>query len=290
MAITVRKLHPAIGAEVADVDLGSMDEPAFRDVVAALEAHSALVFREQDISDEQHIAFTRRFGALEVFPLAANKSSRNPEVFRATNVGEDGKLLPLQHSEAKYLSLTQIWHTDSSYRPIPAYATLLRAVEIPARGGQTMFASLAAAYEALPDARKKELQGLRAVHSFEYTRSLTDGLKPLTDEERARVPPVAHPIVCKHPARDGESLYLSPHTMSGIDGMDEAEGRALIEELTAWATQPQFVYVHEWRRNDLMIWDNRVAMHAVRPYDSARERRIMHRTSVSAREAPAPAR
>lgn len=288
MTISVRKLHPALGAEVAGVDLSSVDERTFSDIVSALDEHSALVFPGQDITDEQQIAFTRRFGELEVFPLAANKSSRNPEIFRATNVGEDGKLLPVQHAEAKYLALTQIWHTDSSWRPIPAYATLLRGVEIPSRGGETMFASLVAAYEALPEQRKRELDGLRAVHSFEYTRSLTDGLKPLTAEERARVRPVVHPIVRKHPTRDGKALYLSPHTMSGIVDMSEVEGRAVIRELTAWATQPQFVYVHRWRRNDLVVWDNRTAMHAVRPFDSAHERRIMHRTSVSAREAPAP--
>lgn len=288
MTIRVRKLHPALGGEVTGVDLSSADERTFGDIVSALDDRSVLVFPEMDITDEQQIAFTRRFGELEVFPLAANKSSRNPEIFRATNVGEDGKLLPVQHGEAKYLALTQIWHTDSSWRPIPAYATLLRGVEIPSRGGETMFASLVAAYEALPENRKRELEGLRAVHSFEYTRSLTDGLKPLTAEERARVAPVAHPIVRKHPAGDGRVLYLSPHTMSGVVGMTEAAGRALIEELTAWATQSQFVYVHRWRRNDLVVWDNRTAMHAVRPYDSANERRVMHRTSVSARDAPAP--
>ena len=287
--LNVRKLHPAIGAEVRGVDLRQPDDRTFSAIVAALEAHSMLVFPDQEISDEQQIAFTRRFGELEVFPLAANKSGRNPEIFRATNVGEDGKLLPVQHAEAKYLALTQIWHTDSSWRPIPAYATLLRGVEIPARGGETMFASLTAAYEALPEARKRALEGLRAVHSFEYTRGLTDGLKPLTDEERARVRPVTHPIIQQHPIRSGKALYISPHTMSGVVGMAAADARALIEELTAWASRPEFVYVHQWRRNDLVVWDNRTAMHAVKPYDSAHERRIMHRTSVSARAAPSPA-
>lgn len=289
MTLSLRKLHAAIGAEVTGVRLNALDDILFADILSALHAHSVLVFPDQDIPDEEQIAFTRRFGELEVFPLAANKSSRNPEIFRATNVGEDGKLLPVQHAEAKYLALTQIWHTDSSWRPIPAYATLLRAVEIPSKGGETMFASLVAAYDALPEARKRDLRGLRAVHSFEYTRSLTEGLKPLTEEERARVQPVTHPVVQEHPTRSGRALYISPHTMSGIIGMTAGEGRAIIEELTAWATRPEFVYVHRWRRNDLVVWDNRTAMHAVRPYDSAHERRIMHRTSVSAREAPAPA-
>lgn len=287
MPLNVSKLHPAIGAEVTGVRLSSVDDGAFAEIVSALDAHSVLVFPGQSITDEEQIAFTQRFGELETFPLAANNSTRNPEIFRATNVGEDGKLLPVQHSEAKYLALTQIWHTDSSWRPIPAHATLLRAVEIPSHGGETMFASLTAAWEALPDSRKRDLRELKAIHSFEYTRSLSDGLKPLTDDERARVPPVVRPIVRKHPTQGGESLYISPHTMPGIAGLSDAEGRAVIEELTAWATQPQFVYVHKWRRNDLVVWDNRVAMHAVRPYDSAKERRIMHRTSVSSREAPA---
>jgi len=277
----LRKLHEALGVEVSGVDPASLDDGAFATLRAALAEHSVLLFRGLAIDDDAQIALSRRFGAIEDFPLPANKSSLRPEIFRATNVGEDGRLLPVEHSEAKYLSLTRIWHTDSSWRPIPAYVTLLRAVETPTRGGETMFASLAAAWEALPAERQAALRGLIAAHSFEYTRGLTAGLAPLTEAQRAAVAPVRHPLVRRHPETGRTALYISPHTMPAIEGMDDGEGRALIEELTAWATQPRFVYVHAWRPGDLLLWDNRTTMHAVRPYADDRERRVMHRTSVA---------
>ena len=285
MAITFETLHPAIGAAVQGVDLAMLADDAFAALRDGLGTHGLLLLRGYDITDAQQIELSRRFGEPERFPLAANTASGSPLIFRATNVAEDGTLLPVDDANAKYLSLTQIWHTDSSYRPVPTHATLLRALEVPPCGGDTMFCSLAAAWDALPAERRARIEGLRAVHSFEYTRGLTRGLTPLTEAERARVPPVTHPLVRRHPAGDGRrSLYISPHTMPGIVGLDDAEGRALIGELTEWATQPRFVYRHRWQPGDLLIWDNRVTMHAVTPYDSGRERRIMHRTCVAGTE------
>jgi alpha-ketoglutarate-dependent taurine dioxygenase len=277
----LRKLHPAIGAEILGVDLR---EPQSEDAIDALRQawrdHHLLVFPGQAIGDEQQIAFSRRFGELELFPQKDNRAGVNPLILRVSNCDEQGELLGADHPTVVYLSLVEHWHTDSGYRAIPSLGAVLHGVEVVEEGGETQFANLLAAYDALPEATKRRVEHLKSRHSFEFSRSLRD-LPPMKPEEAASVPPVWHPLTRVHPDRGGRrSLYLNWPYVDAIEGMDFEAARRLITELTDFAAQPQFVYRHKWRKDDVLMWDNRVTMHQVTPYDAGRRKRIMHRTSL----------
>lgn len=284
MSLSIRKLHPAIGAEVRGLDLSEpVDEGTVAAVRAAWLEHHVLVFPGQDISDEQHVAFSRNFSDLEMFPQATNRGSTVPEIFLVSNVDENDNILPVQSEPARYISLIQYWHTDSAYRPIPSLGAILHGLEVPEEGGETLFANLFAAYDALPAEKQAELALLRSKCSFEYSRTLKD-LPPMKPEELAAVPPVEHPMVRVH--EDGrKSLYISPPYMECIVGLSHDDSQALIAELTEFATQDRFVYRHKWSPHDILMWDNRSTMHIVTPYDSANKRRVMHRTSLVGTEA-----
>jgi alpha-ketoglutarate-dependent taurine dioxygenase len=279
-AIAVRPLHPLIGAEVRGVDLRRPLDPAsFRAVHDAWMQHLVLVFPAQRISDAEHVAFTRAFGAPEIFHQDIIKSKATPEIFRLSNVGEDGKLMPPSHPTIQQISLAQLWHTDSSYRPMPCVGSLLHGVEVSRTGGETQFINLYAVYEGLPDSLRAQVEGRRARHDFGNLHRLR-ALKPLTEAERAAMPPVWQPMVRKHPVTGRRSLYISPIYNDAVDGLGEAEARRLIEDLTAFAAQPRFIYRHRWETDDVLMWDNRCTMHAVTPHDPG-ERRVMHRTTIA---------
>ena len=279
MAISVRKLRPEIGAEVRGVDLSRAIDAATLDVLRdVFAAHHVLVFPEAGITDEQHVAFARNFSDLETFPQGDMGAARLPEIYRVSNVGEDGEILPAESDMARYQSLTQTWHTDGSYLPVPSLGAILRGLEVTDAGGETQFANMFSAYDALPEERKRQLATLQATHSFQYSRDLKN-LPPMKPEELARVPPVDQPLIRVHP--DGRhSLYISTPLMEGIVGWSREDSRALIAELAVHATQDRFVYRHSWSRHDMVMWDNRCTMHCVAPYDAARQRRVMHRTAL----------
>ena len=284
MAVRVRKLHPLIGAEVTGVSLA---EPLGARTVATLKEawhrHAVLVFPDQPITDEQQVAFSRNFGELEIFPQSENRSSRVPEIFQITNVGEDGRIRPVDTPGAQYSTLIWVWHTDSSYRPVPAKGAVLHAIEVVEKGGDTLFSDMCAAYQQMPKDLQNRIQSRRARHSFVYSRQLRN-LPPMDPAEEAQVPPVDHPLVRRHP--DGRrSLYASATYMERILGVSGSESRQLIEELMAWATQDRFVYRHRWRPHDVLMWDNRWTIHVVIPFDHARERRMMHRTTIAGTDA-----
>src|SRR5688572_19134075 len=252
--------------------------------IAALHAlwmrHPLLIFPRQRITDAEQIAFARRFGALEIHPAKEHRSSAHPEIYRVANVDEAGKLLPPASAGAKYMSLTRLWHSDSSFREVPSNGSILHGLEVVKGAGQTLFGNLTAVYEALDEAMKRRIKGLRVVHSHEHILGFVDGLKEVAGEKYEPLPPVTHPLVRRHPVTGRRSLFISPHTMEGVAGMPEEEGRALLDELTAFAIQERFVYRHEWEKDDVIMWDNRCLMHAVMPYDANRVRRIMHRTTI----------
>jgi alpha-ketoglutarate-dependent taurine dioxygenase len=279
MTLTIRKLHPAIGAEVSGLDLSRpLDDQTRADLLAAFAQHHVLVFPDADISDEQHVAFSRNFSQLETFPQGDMGMARLPEIYRVSNVGADDKILPTDSDTARYQSLTQTWHTDGSYLPVPSLGAVLHGIEVTNDGGETQFANMFHAHDALGDDRKQVVERLKARHSFQYSRTLK-GLPPMKPEEAAKVPPVDHPLVRVH--LDGRrSLYLSAPLMEGVVGWSEADSRALFEELLAHATKPDFVYRHTWSPHDVVMWDNRCTMHSVTPYDAANKRRIMHRTAL----------
>ena len=284
MSIGFRKLHPLIGAEVSGVDLtGPVDQSTLEAIKSAWSRYGVLLFRRQPITDEQQVAFSRHFGSLEIFPQAANRSQTVPEIFRVTNVGDDNRIRPVDTPSARYSTLICVWHTDSSYRRVPSKGAVLHAIEVVRKGGDTLFANMCHAYEQMPAKLKQRISGLKARHSFQYSRQLRK-LPPMDPAEAAQVPPVDHPLVRR--LRDGRvSLYVSATYMERIIGLTESESSRLIEELMAWATQDRYVYRHCWRPHDVLMWDNRWCIHVVTPFDHGSERRVMHRTTIAGTEA-----
>jgi alpha-ketoglutarate-dependent 2,4-dichlorophenoxyacetate dioxygenase len=280
MSIELTWLHPTLGAEVRGVDLTLPVEPAvFAEIEAAFNRYGILVFPAQPVTDEQQLAFSRLFGPLEVNPNYAGAKMRlRPDVADISNLDAEGRVLARDDRRNLFNIGNQLWHTDSSFKRTPAKCSLLSAREIPASGGETEFADLRAAWDALPDARKRELQGLVVEHSIFRSRSQI-GFADFNDEIFKELPPVPQALVRHHRYSGRTSLYLASHA-SHIIGWRVEEGRALIEELIAFATQPQFVYQHRWTVGDLVIWDNRCTMHRGRPYDDT-QRRVLHRTTVS---------
>jgi taurine dioxygenase len=286
-----RRLHEHIGIEVSGLDLA---EPLSADLVHRVHQlwmdGLLLVFPEQRLSDEQHIDFARHFGRLEIHPSLSHRSSRNREIYRVSNVDEDGNIVPPRDTSWQYLSQSWRWHTDSSFREIPSKGSILHGIEVTRDGGNTSFANMYAAYEALGQSVKTSIEGLRVIHDHDHIL----GLMP--DPERARnterydeLPPVAHPLVQIHPVTRRRSLFLSPHTMVGVEGMADAEGRALLDELIAHATDDRFVYRHRWSPHDIIMWDNRCTMHSVEPFDNTSIRRVMHRVTLAGEGKPIPA-
>ncbi len=278
--ITVRPLNPALGAEVRGVDMRQpLDAQTRQEVLDAWMQHLVLVFPEQKITDAEHVKFTRNFGEPEIFHQKIIKSASVPEIFRVSNVDENGKMMPLSDPTVKQLSLSQLWHTDSSYRATPCVGSLLHGIEVSRTGGITCFTNMYEVYEALPDRLKSMVQARRARHDFAMlSRDL--GAREPTEAERKAMPAVWQPMVRQHPVTGRRSLYISPIYNDAIEGMDPREGADLIADLTEFAGQKRFVYEHRWETDDILMWDNRCTMHYVTPYDPM-ERRVMHRTTIA---------
>ena len=276
--ITVSKLHPHVGAEITGVDLREpLDDASFEVIREAWNQHSVLVLRDQRIDDDQQVAFARRFGALEetTFTVAAD----NPYIYRLSNVDDEGNVLPVGSKKRLFLDVNARWHTDSSFRPTPAMGSILSGRKVPAREhGDTAFASMRVGYETLPDERKHALEDLVAVHDYSYSVSLF-GDKLVPREEMDSVPPVRHPLVRTHPPTGLRSLFVSGH-IERIEGMPVEEGRALAADLIEWCTRPEYVYRHRWRQHDLVMWDNRCALHRATAIP-ATEPRLMHRATIA---------
>ena len=264
-----------MGAEISGLDLSATIHADTSALLSGLLAtHGILAFRSQAISDEIHARLGRCFGELARFRTIDNWEGAVPEIFRSANVDSNGHFLPMNSERMKMLKLNWLWHIDGSFRPIPTGGAVLRSIETVEDGGDTIFANLHAAYEALPAQTKSRIDGLFARHSFEYMVE-RQGMPPLTDSDKAALQAVNHPLVRWH--SDGRrSLYLSPTYMETILGLDQPESRALIGELTNWSTQERFLYRHCWQPNDVIVWDNGWTMHIVAPYDISRKKRIMH--------------
>jgi alpha-ketoglutarate-dependent 2,4-dichlorophenoxyacetate dioxygenase len=283
MAIAIRQLHPHFVGEVSGVDLRQPLTPdQAREIESGMDTYAVLVFHDQDISDEQQLAFALNFGAREnarggniVKPEDSRLSTGLNDV---SNLGKDGKPLPRDHRAHLFNLGNCLWHSDSSFRPIPAKFSLLSARIVNPKGGNTEFADMRAAYDALDAESKAEIADLICEHSLMYSRGSL-GFVDYTDEEKEMFKPVLQRLVRTHPAHGRKSLYLSSHT-GAVRGMSVPEGRLLLRDLTEHATQPQFVYVHRWTVHDLVMWDNRQTMHRVRRYDQSQPR-DMRRATVA---------
>ena len=283
MTVTIRQLHPHFFGEVSGVDLRKpLTQQEAADIEAGMDKYAVLLFRNQDITDEQQLAFALNFGERE---KARGGTIVKKDEYRLTtglndvsNLGKDGKPLA-RDSRAHLFNLGNcLWHSDSSFRPIPAKYSLLSARVVNKKGGNTEFAHMGAAYEALDDDTKREIEDLVCEHSLMYSRGSL-GFLDYTDEEKAMFKPVRQRLVRTHPVTGRKSLYLSSHA-GAILGMPMPEARMLLNDLKEHATQPRFVYVHKWTLYDLVIWDNRQTMHRVRRYDDSQPR-DMRRTTVA---------
>ena len=279
MSITISKLTETFGAEIAGVDLTRpMDDAAFAPIFDAFNEFSVLVFHDQDFDDDSQIAFSRHFGALE--KTIKSNTGGGTAIADISNIDpETGQILPVDSWRIRYNSGNEMWHSDSSFKPVPAQASLLSGREVPPEGAGTEFASMRAAYETLTAAEKERIDGLVAIHDFSYSRGLVDP-ELLNENHRNETPPVRQAVVRTNPVNGRKAFYTGSHA-SHIEGWPVEEGRTLLKDLVAKAIQPQFTYAHKWRAKDFVIWDNRCVLHRGRPWDKARYRRVMHRTTVA---------
>jgi len=279
MTPSVKKSGAACGAEIVIDVARDIDDETFREIERAFHDNVMVVFRGQQLSNARHVEFSRRFGELEIHIVKKYLFPGFPEILLISNIRDE---------RGEYIGLADAgftWHTDTSYRCRPSRCSLLYAKEVPHRDGRplgdTVFTNTIAAHEALPEAIKKRIDGLRAIHRYSARRRVADSPRPkLTREQLAETPDIAHPIVRTHPYTGRKSLYVTAGECTGIEGMPEDEGVDLIAELDAHCVRPEFLYRHKWQAGDLLMWDNATSMHLAICDYALPERRLMHRTTV----------
>jgi len=282
MSITICPVTPSFAAEVGDADLSRLAEADLAEIKQAFWKYAVLVFPDQHLTEDQHLAFARHFGPVETDRVLDQKVTphRLDQSFAdISNLAPDGKIWAEDSRQRMYKAGNKLWHTDSSFKRRPGLASLLYSRTVAPVGGHTEFADQRAAYDALPDAMKKKLVGLVAEHSIATSRRKS-GFTEFNEDEGRRLPPVPQTLARTIPQSGRKSLYVASHA-GRVFGMPDAEGRALIEELIAHTTQRQFVYTHRWRPNDLVMWDNRCTLHRGTDYDDLRWVRDMRRATVS---------
>ena len=283
MPLTIRPVTPAVGAEISGVNLSRLSDAEFGQIEHAWNRHSALLFRDQQISDDDLLAFSRRFGDLDPPPVQEHgrqSPEGYPDVYVVSNVLDDkgAPIGALGAGEA-------VWHTDMSYLSTPPDASMLYSLEVPPSGGDTWILGMQAAWSTLPDALKAKVRGRRIKHDGTYNSGgyLRKGVTPSDDPHTA--PGAWHPAVLRHPATGAPSLFLGRRRNSYVEGLAPAESDALLDALWAHIERPDLRYQHRWRVGDLLLWDNRSTMHRRDPFDNA-TRRVMHRTQIKGKAEP----
>lgn len=277
--IVVTRLTPHFAARIDGVDVSRpVDDATWTDIRAAFDEHSVLVFPRQALDDETQVAFSRRFGNLEV-TRSINPAAGTPFARQSNLDIKTGEVIPPDDRRMIYQLANMLWHSDSSFKPVPSLCSLLSARIVPPEGGATEFASGRCAYPSLPEDLKRRIERLIVVHDYSWSR---DQVRPgfFTAEERSVYPPVQHPIVRENPVNGRRALFLGAHA-SHVVGMPVDEGRALIKTLQDHMTQREFCYRHEWQEGDLVVWDNRCVLHRATPFDTTRYKRLMQRTTIS---------
>ena len=278
-----RPTGAALGAEMPGIDLREIDDPAFAAIHQAWIDHQVLLFRGQSLTDDDLIAFSRRFGGLDHAPIQENGRrfvDGYPEIYVVSNVMVNGEAIgSLGAGEA-------VWHTDMSYLPDPPKASMLYALEVPPSGGDTSFCSMYAAYEGLPDDLKSRIEGLYCKHDGTYNSGgyVRQGVTP--NDDPCQSPGMPHPVVCRHAESGRRGLYLGRRRNAYLMGLSLPESEALLDALWAHVEKPELRWTHQWRVGDLVLWDNRCTMHRRDPFDPA-SRRIMHRTQIKGEMRPA---
>ena len=267
-----------LGAIVSNVRLSALDDEAFAAIEKAWHTHAVLIFPDQHLSEEEQVAFSRRFGPLER-SLTKTHTQHDPAIIHLSNVKKDGTLWGADSATGRLLKGNNYWHTDSSYKRVPAKASLLAAKIVPQTGGETAFADMRAAYDALAPAMQDWLADKIAVHSYAYSQGKVGGTKAITSDEWDALPPVEQPVIRIHPATGRRNLYVGRHA-SHIVGEDHDESRQLLEELCIEACQAPRIHIHRWRAGDLVIWDNRCVLHRGLGHPIDQPRRMV-RTTVA---------
>lgn len=280
MTLSVKRINDTFVGEVQGVNLAD-DHGAgeIKEIRDALMVHGILVFHGQEMTSEEHVRFSQKFGPSEIHTVKQYLLEGFPEIIALSNRGDKGTK-PIANGGA-------YWHSDITYKARPPMGSILYGLEVPPEGGDTLYCDMAAAYDNLSDAMKERIEGLKAVHSylprFMASRQIDEGFQDnkfeLSDEQKAELAEVVHPIVRTHPENGRKALFINEGFTVRVEGMDEAEGQALLDELNAHATQDRHIYAHGWSAGDVVFWDNRVTMHKATDYDRQYARR-MHRTTV----------
>ena len=286
MPLPTQQLHPGLAAEAGFIDLSqSLSDAVIADIQAAIDAWPVLVFRDQQLTDAQLRDFAARFGPLEIGRSAARPGKRRlaiPEIGDISNLDTENNVRALDDRRRLDALGNRLWHTDASYMPVPVVLGMLHAVTLPPPSpfgnGETEFADMRAAYDALPPATKDAVDPLIAEHDVFWSRGQI-GFTDFPQGEREQYPPSPQRLVRRHPVTGRKSLYLSAHA-SHIQGWPVADDRLLLLDLTAHATRAAFVYSHTWRLGDLVIWDNRWTMHRGRPHDERAPRDLRRATTL----------
>ncbi|MFM9885418.1 MAG: TauD/TfdA dioxygenase family protein, partial [Burkholderiales bacterium] len=252
MPLAVRALTPTLGAEVAGIDVNTVEPHEIEELRRLWQRHGLLLFREQRMDEPQQVAFSRHFGSLEIHLRREYLSPDNPELLYVSNIKRDGRSIGI-------LSDTEVgWHYDQIYLPRPAVGSMLYSVIVPRDGGQTSFADMSTAYEMLPARLKDKISGRKAVQSYEAFNRVYS--VPTSAEQKKKTPDIEHPIVRTHPYTGRKALYLCPGMTTQIVGLPKAESDATLAELFEWCVRPEFVYTHAWRLGDALLWDNACTM------------------------------
>ena len=282
MTLSIHAVTPDFVAEVGDVALNAVSPADLAAIREAFTRYAVLVFPDQEFDDDSQLAFARHFGPLETTVFMARKGHNlrlHQNMADVGNLDAENRILETSNRQRLYNLGNRLWHTDSSFKRLPAYCSMLHARSIPPIGGHTEFADMRAAYDALPDSTKERIAGLVAEHSIMTSRGKL-GFKDFDESERQAFAPVPQVLVRRLPDSGRMSLYIASHA-GAIRGMPDDEARQLLDELTAHATQRQFVHAHRWCENDLVIWDDRCTMHRGMEFDDQRYKRDMRRATVS---------
>jgi alpha-ketoglutarate-dependent taurine dioxygenase len=272
----VKPLHPLFGCEIVGLPLDeAINEANFAAVYEAFLAYKLILFRNVDLPPATQVAFARRFGEVQVHVMNQYHGFKeHPEIYMLSNLDAQGRPNGKHPDKG-----TLYWHTDGSWRSVGTTATMMYSEVVPEAGGNTEFADMEAAYQQLDPVLKARIDGRRAIHNLDFSRTRRHGHDPMTPEQKAKVPPVPHPIVRTHPETGAKCFYLGDHAES-VEGLAYDEGRALIEELNVAATPASLVYTHQWQPGECMVWDNRATLHRATGFDTAAHKRVMRRCTI----------
>jgi taurine dioxygenase len=274
---SVTPLHAALGCEITGITLAQAVEPKmFGKVYEAFLDYELILFRDVDLPPATQVAFAKSFGEVQIHVMNQYQGYKDhPEIYMLSNLDKDGNPSGKHPDKG-----TLYWHTDGSWRERTGQATMMYSEIVPPVGGETEFADMYAAYDSLPAALKKQVEGKRAIHNLDFSRTRRHGEDPMTAEQKAKVPPIAHPIVRTHPETGRKAIFLGDHAQE-IEGMDYEEGRALIEEVNALITPRASVYSHKWSPRECIVWDNRCTLHRATGFDEAHMKRVMRRCTIN---------